>query len=284
MDWLNRMFAEYSVAWIMLTAVVGLLSGAVSAWITFQFKRQELIETARLKQKEIVATMLGDIEVQRQIQAGLQEKEKQDRIREQIIKWANPILRAVEDLNHRLGNILDKGYLALNEHGQFASQWSITYAYFMPSTLYLFAQYFAWIQMLREHLSFELFQTEHTKVEFFKRIHAVGQPLAGFAHGTPNDCRGEDRQVFRLQQRVIGELLILRDSHSPRCMSYSDFLEKLLEPSFERHLEPLRVFLEKVNPDDNCRWRRLEETRKALCTLMEYCEQILKLPEESQSV
>jgi hypothetical protein len=284
MDWLNRAFAEHSVAWILLTAVVGLLSGAVSAWITYQFKRQELLETARLKQKEIVATMLGDIEVQRQIQAALQEKEKQDRIREQIIQWANPILRAVEDLNHRLGNILDKGYVALNEHGRFASQWSITYEYFMPSTLYLFAQYFAWIQMLREHLSFELFQTEHTKVAFFKRIHAVGQPLAGFAHVSPNDCRGEDRQVFRLQQRVIGELLILRDSHSPRCMSYSDFLEKLLEPSFERHLEPLRVFLEHVNPDDNCRWRRLEETRKALCNLMEYCEQILKLPEESQRV
>jgi hypothetical protein len=255
MDWLTRAFAEHSIAWIVLSAVVGLLSGAVSAWVTYGFKRQELLEAAQLKQK--------------------------DRVREQIIRWANPILSAVEDLNHRLENILDKGYLILNKQGRFSPQWSITYDYFMSSTLYLFAQYFAWIQMLREQLSFELFQSEQTKVEFFKRIRAVGKPLADFPYAPLNNCNGEDRQVFRLQQRVIGELLILRDSNSSGCMSYPDFLEKLKEPSFERHLEPLRALLENVSPDDNCRWIRLEETRKALWDLMEYCQQVLKMPQET---
>lgn len=129
--------------------------------------------------------------------------------------------------------------------------------------------------MLREQLSFELFQSEQTKVEFFKRIRAVGKPLADFPYAPLNNCSGEDKQVFRLQQRVIGELLILRDSNSPRCMSYPDFLEKLKEPSFEHHLEPLRALLENVSPDDNCRWIRLEETRKALYDLMEYCQQVV---------
>lgn len=281
MDWLTRAFAEHSVSWIVLSAVVGLLSGAVSSWITYQLKRKELFETAQLKQKEIVATMLGDIEVQHQIQAGFQEKEKNDRVREQIIQWANPILRAVEGLNYRLENILDNGYMALNKQGQFPPGWSITYDYFMSSTLYLFAQYFAWIQMLRELLSFELFQSEHTKVEFFKCIHAVGKPLSDFPYAPLNNCSGEDRQVFRLQQRVIGELLILGDSNSPRCMSYPDFLEKLKEPSFEHHLQPLRALLENVIPDDNCRWIRLNETRRALRNLMEYCQQVLKMPEET---
>ena len=281
MDWLTRAFAEHSVAWIILSAVVGLVSGAVSAWITYQLKRKELIETAQLKQKEIVATMLGDIEVQHQIQAGLQEKERNDRVREQIIQWANPILRAVEDLDHRLENILNNGYMALNKQGLFPPDWSITYDYFMSSSLYLFAQYFAWIQMLRELLSFELFQSEHTEVEFFKRIRAVGKPLSDFPFAPLNNCNGEDRQLFRLQQRVIGELLILRDSNSPRCMSYPDFLEKLNEPSFEHHLEPLRVLLENVIPGDNCRWIRLKETRKALRNLMEYCQQVLKMPKET---
>jgi hypothetical protein len=281
MDWLTRAFAEHSVAWIVLSAVVGLLSGAVSAWITYQFKRQELLETAQLKQKEIVATMLGDIEVQRQIQTGVQEKERKDRVREQVIQWANPILSAVEDLNHRLVNILDRGYAALNKQGQFSPQWSITYEYFMFSTLYLFAQYFAWIQMLREQLSFELFQSEQTKVEFFKRIRAVGKPLADLPYAPLTNCSEEDRQVFRLQQRVIGELMILRDSNTPRCMSYPDFLEKLKEPSFEHHFEPLRALLENVSPGNNCRWIRLEETRKALYDLMEYCQQVLKMPHET---
>jgi hypothetical protein len=110
---------------------------------------------------------------------------------------------------------------------------------------------------------------------------AVGKPLADLPYAPLTNCSGEDRQVFRLQQRVIGELLILRDSNIPRCMSYPEFLEKLKESSFERHFEPLRAFLENVSPGDNCRWIRLEETRKALHDLMEYCQQVLKMPHET---
>ena len=63
-------------------------------------------------------------------------------------------------------------------------------------------------------------------------------------------------------------------------MSYPDFLEKLNEPSFEHH-KPLRVLLENVIPGDNCRWIRLKETRKAIRNLMEYCQQVLKMPKET---
>lgn len=43
MDWLTKAFAQYNVTWIVLSAVVGLLSGAVSSWITYQFKNESCL-------------------------------------------------------------------------------------------------------------------------------------------------------------------------------------------------------------------------------------------------
>ena len=31
--------------------------------------------------------------------------------------------------------------------------WAVSYEYVMPSTLFLFAEYFAWVQLLRERVS-----------------------------------------------------------------------------------------------------------------------------------
>lgn len=208
-------------------------------------------------------------------------KEREDRIRNDIIRWANPILGAVNVLTYRLDNILfHDGYRALNKAYQRTPGWSMTYDYCMPSTLYLFAQYFALIQMLQELLSFELFRSEQTKDNFFAAVTGVSEALGSYPALDPS-CKGEDNQVFRLQQMAIGELLILRDSNPPRCVSYPDFLQKSQEKSFECHLEPLRTLLENVSPDDNCRWTRLKETRKKLGDLKKKCYQVLQLPAET---
>lgn len=95
--------------------------------------------------------------------------------------------------------------------------------------------------MLREKLSFELFQSEETKDAFFTVVDTVGGTLGSFPHPALQGCNGEDKQVFKLEQRGIGELLIIRESDPPRCMSYSNFLEKLeKDGTFQRHLKPLR--------------------------------------------
>lgn len=274
MDWLTRAFSQYSIVWLVLSAIAGLLTGTVSSWLTYQFNKREIAET-----------VVAEIKKERQSQALQQKKEKEDRIRESIVQWANPILGAVRDLLGRLENILNQeGYLALDENyrDKINPDWSVTYEFFMGSTLYLFAQYFAWVQMLREKLSFELFQSEHTKDEFFTAVDRVGSALGSFPHPALAGCNGEDKQVFRLQQRAIGELLILPNGQRPQCMSYPDFLKQLEEvETFKRHLEPLRVLLEKVNvnPRNNCRWERLVEMSKALSKLEKQCQKVLTLPE-----
>jgi len=264
MKWLTQALAESSIAWLLLSTAVALMSGFLSSWLTFRFvKRQEMIETARIKARS----------------------EKQERVRQEIVRWANPILASVRELESRLDNILeDDGYLALSQNyaTHVNPNWSITYDYFMPSTLFLFGQYFAWVRMLQEELSFELFESQEQEKSFFDAVYKVGKALSSFPprYLPPGvRCSGQDTQVFILQQRVIGELMTLRDD-GRRCMGYPEFLKKLSDPEFKQHLEPLRTLLEELRPDNECRWKRLTAAHQALVELDSSCTQLLKLPQK----
>jgi hypothetical protein len=274
MDWLTRAFEEHSIAWLIVSTVVALIAGFISSWLTYRFKSREIIDTA-----------IADIEKQRNILRFETEKERQERIRLEIVKWANPILAAVRDLKSRLENILDKaGYLALSSEykSQVNPNWSISYDYFMSSTFFVFAQHFAWVQMLQDELNFELFQSQQAQKEFFDAVHEVRSALGSFP---PHhyECSGKDTQVFSLQQRAIGELLILREKDSWRCMSYPEFIERLNASGsiLNQHLQPLRTLLDHLTPNDDCRWKRLDATRQALSKLETVCEKLLSLSEKS---
>lgn len=259
MNWLHKAFEENSIIWLFLSSAVAIISGFVSSWLTFYYiKRRELIEKS-------------DLEIQ---------AKKQERIRQEVIRWSNPILASVKELKGRINNIIDEGYLALSQKykDQVNSNWSISYDYFMSSTLYLFGQYFCWIRMLEEELNFELFESQSEKDEFFRSIKKVSKSLSTFP---PNySCVGKDAQVFRLQQRVIGELCMIIDANNRRCViSYADFLRKMEEgnDSFKLHFYPLHNLLEDISPKSDCRWKRLLATQQALNELELKCIEILKI-------
>jgi len=242
----------------MLTAV-SLVSGFASSWLTYRFvKRQELIHIQKLES----------------------EKQKRERIRREIIRWANPVLSSVQSLQSQLRNILERdGYLAMRKDykEQINSNWSISYDYFMNSLPFLFGQYFAWTQILRDELNFELFETQNEKDIFFQSIHRVSRALSSFPPSHHLLCQGKDTQVFALQQRAMGELLILREEDNKRCMSYPDFVENIKTEKFQQHFLPLIVLLDGVNPDEDCRWKRLEDTTVALKNLEKVCKELLNI-------
>ena len=235
---------------------------------------KERWETALLEQKAAFDREMA------MFQTGLaSEAARADRIREQIVRWANPIFGSVMDLTGRLRNILqDRGYLALSEETDrdIGADWSIRYEYFLSSTIFLFCQYFCWIRLLQESLSFELFEKHEAKDEFFGKVYAVGRNLSAYPlkelDGLPSS---EDFQVFNLQQRAIGELLIVQDGAERRCMRYSEFLQKWTDPVFKRLLDPLIRFVDRLRPTDSRRWKRLELMLQSLEDLHEQCRVLL---------
>jgi hypothetical protein len=204
---------------------------------------------------------------------------RKDRIRGQVIQWANPILGSVKGLESRLNNILsDDGYLALSKEtqSQVNKEWSITYDYFEPTTIYLFAQYFCWIELFEENLSFELFTKHPEKDAFLRKVREVERTLSEYPMKELSDLTGNgDRQVFRLQQRAMGESLARQETSGPRCMRVSDFLNKWKEPDFNHGFSPLTQFVDELRPDDKYRWRRLQLMKNALQKLREECEHLL---------
>ena len=90
--------------------------------------------------------------------------------------------------------------------------WSAQYAYFLPSTVYYFCQYFYWIRSLEERLSFEMFEQHNDKDRFFDRVREVGSALSRYPLDDLSTVPGgaDDRQVFSLEQRALGETMAVR--------------------------------------------------------------------------
>lgn len=209
-----------------------------------------------------------------------------DRLREEVLRWTNPVLDAVKGLESRLSNILsDQLHEALHRSRKdrpVDPDWAVSYDYVLPTTLYLFANYFAWIRLLQEKLSFELFESEQVKTRFFDAMWRVSNTLSEWPR---EEVRGSgcDAQVFALQQRAIGEAVIRRDTESPRPMTVPEFLSAYGnkdEPTFNAILEPLRELVEDLERGTK-RWARLALTLTELHAFGDECRDLLKLREAS---
>jgi hypothetical protein len=236
------------LSWLLITTAVALIAGAISGAVSAMYRRHE---------------------------------QRKERIREEVLRWANPILGSVKSLTSRLENILDQGlHLALTSKAKkerpVHPNWAIDRDYALESTLFVFAEYFAWVQLLHERMSFDLFETQETKDRFFKAIWKVSGALSHWPD-PPVRGSGQDTQVFVLQQRAIAELLIVRDGDAPRVLGYPDFLAaRKNDRRFKEMFAPLELLLSDVAKGTK-RWQRLENTRAALDELRALCEGLLGL-------
>ncbi|WP_407157681.1 hypothetical protein [Bradyrhizobium sp. STM 3557] len=277
-DWTGLIKTLTSTA-IVVAALGWIASKGIEHWLGLQ------VENHKSALDQQVETFKSDLKAKsdRQLEEfknQLTERTAQkDRIRNEVARWSNPIPSAVTDLKNRLENILDhQGYLALSPkvRQRVNPQWSIQYDYFFPSTIYLFSRYFCWTGLLEEKLSFELFDKEDDKEAFFARMREVNRNLSGFPLDQLQDIKSEeDSQIFNLQQRSMGETL--RSKSEPRCISYSEFLERWSEPNFRKSFEPLTTFIEGIEPSRQRPWKRLELMREALSELERDCKKLLGL-------
>ncbi|MET8159214.1 hypothetical protein ABZT47_22830 [Sphaerisporangium sp. NPDC005289] len=245
--------APFNWAMIGVTALASIVVSVITAWLVFVLvTKRQMIAADQMRRKQ----------------------EKSDRIREEVHRWSNPILGSVRDLRGRLDNILRSGgHVALASEYQPPRNWSISHDYFIRSSLYMFGVYFAYAGAMRDSLSFELFETQQEKEQLLNGLKNVGSALSEFP--APDGCSGKDVQVFHLEQRAMGALLLLEDGR--RCISYPEFIDKLEEPRFARAFQPLRDLLVGARPQSDCRWRRLERVNVTLVELDDICKSLLNI-------
>jgi hypothetical protein len=259
----------------------------------------QALDQARFEfDKELLARR-GEIDFMRDAvkYANESDQQRKARLHAQIQRWANPIRNAINDLDHRLGNILGDGaYQALSPRWKAPPQWSADHDYFMTSTMYYFAQYFCWVRMMQLEIGYELFRSTGEMQEFADEIEKVADHLSRYPYrvagtaqaessgaltavpGGPASAAAKDRQVFRLQQRAIGELLLGSPETGRPLLSYKDFVDNWSNhdnPQWNRHLAPLQAFLLDIGPEDDTRWARLQAMREELGNLRDMCNRVL---------
>lgn len=275
-DW-QEVIATLGSTTVVVVAVGYLAKSIISHLLNRDLARaercaKEAEQEREIEFKKIIVKYTKDVET---IYA------KDERIRQELIRWAPPISRSVNALSYRLDNILyNDGYLALSSNciNIINPNWSIKHEYFMSSTEYIFCRYYCYVELLKEELNFELFYSHTKKYYFLEKVRAVDKALSSFPHKEMESDkfpRLGDMQIFNLQQKLLGEIVMVRDRNLDRCMKYSEFLLRRQELNCSGAFDPLVAFLKELNPTNKHRWCRLVLMKRALDELSEECRTLI---------
>lgn len=174
-----------------------------------------------------------------------------------LAQFRDPAMRAIADLHNRTHDILtrdDLGYL--KRIGQ--------ESYYITSTTFLIAQFFAWQEILRRKAAM---------LDYYKLMNYLAAVGQSFSDGLPG------LQIFYLEQREIGECMILTssgpDGDTYTCTGYSDF-KKILEKDTPLCFSTLQNKIRELLTDDQTKKRailkRLILIQHALIDLMNFID------------
>ena len=150
------------------------------------------------------------------------ERERKLQAEAVLARYRDPLITAIFELQDRLQNLLRPSgqnvlvYLRAQERAELT----------ITSTLFRFAQYFGWTEVIRREIQFLQFEaTSGTR----KVQDAIGR--VGWAFAT--DRFGSDFMLWREEQRAIGEHMLSGETGSLGCIGFASFDGRYAEV-FER--------------------------------------------------
>jgi hypothetical protein len=167
-----------------------------------------------------------------------------------LARYREPLAAAAFDLQSRCYNILALNFFQTFDTGHERFHAAQT------STLFRFAQYFGWTEILRRNIQFLNFP----EAEDTRRVAALQSAVA---HRLASSKGGEPLMIWTDEQRAIGERMIVEEHGEVICMGYARFGDE-----FDQHFKPLcrRVLSELSDPASTT---RLREVQHLLCDLVE---------------
>jgi hypothetical protein len=183
MGWLSQSLGQDTVAWVVISSLVG---GVIGAATRFGFE-------------DVLRPHLG---ATREIRATTR-------------KFSTPLIRSAESLERRINNFL-------RNLGQ---GWYGTDDYYRMSTLYVFANYLAWNQIIEEKFGFLPYEASRSGRVFNKRLNGFFRALSSFSYfsWSADGAAVEASQIPRLALTAMGELVENPDASAP--LRFSEFTE-----------------------------------------------------------
>lgn len=129
-------------------------------------------------------------------------------------KYSTPLIRSAESLERRINNFLRNIDLG----------WYGTDDYYQTSTLYVFANYLAWNQIIEESFGFLPYESSRSGRVANRRLNGFFRAMSSFSYFSWSAERSavEESQVPRLVLTAMGELTENPDASAPP--RYSEFV------------------------------------------------------------
>ena len=206
----------------VISAVIALLSAVGVELI----RRRASLQLARFT-KESDAEL---VRLRNDLAAEAEARTRNAQLAELVRAYQNPVLRSAYDLQSRIYNIHQNAFRGPAGEDD----------YFASNTLYLIAEFFGWLEIVRREMQFlELDGDERTR----RLKDALDQVQDRFA--STSRVRSDPLYVYRGQQRAIGELMIveltdpLHSGLRSTCMGFATF-------DRQRSVSPLSDWLARI--------------------------------------
>ena len=177
-----------------------------------------------------------------------------------LAKYQEPLVHAAYELQSRLYNILKLKFLQKyyidGDEGQ--------RDYAVRNTVYVVGQYFGWTEILRREIQFLSYSDSNKTRQVAMCQRAVVQKFL-----SDEDHFGRPFQIWRGEQRAIGELMIDPKATPIQCTGYAAFAQGEL-PASGPWFRRLEADIEEIATAPN---RRLFELQHALVDLVRELDQ-----------
>ena len=193
---------------------------------------------------------------------------KEEQVEEVMSRYREPLLRPAFDLQSRIYNIIVHRFMV--RYGAEGREHEREYA--RTNTVFLFAEYFGWVEILRRDVQFlDLGDVERNHL-LVERLERIGDTFSS-SGGTLSDPAF---RMLRGQQRALGELMIpsAADGGGRRyCIGYAQFCARLRdEPAFAEWFRPLSEDVSALAEEDACSDERLTKLQHALIDLIDFLD------------
>lgn len=182
-------------------------------------------------------------------------------------KYRDPLLRSAIDLQSRLFNIRQNRVLQNFDQRCLSEQ-----DYLINNTLYVFAEYFGWVEILRREIQF----LDLGDLELNRRLSELFVNITK-AFGT-SQFNGKDStfQLFNGEQRAIGEIMMKPRSVDQmlgyECIGYAAFVQKMSDPDFARWFIKLKEDLDVIIKESKIGGERLVLIHSRLIDLIDFLD------------
>lgn len=190
-------------------------------------------------------------------------KTKAELVAELMARYRDPLLQAAFDLQSRIYNIVEQGFL----QAHYCNGTESTKEYARENTLYVLADYLGWVEILRREVRFLNLGDEVANRAWTERLVAVRITLLS-TEFSPRF------RIFNGQQRAIGEIMIKDDDGDNgarlETVGYAGFLVRQKKPEFDRWFVDLRADIDALaNEPDAGHEQRLVALQQALVELID---------------